>query len=66
MSARRLARILTRLYAEEMTGHMEPAQFGLLQMMEHMQHCTQAGLVDLQFTPLAPLQPLKRLLGPKQ
>lgn len=25
-----------------------------------------AGLVDLQFTPLAPLQPLKRLLGPKQ
>ena len=25
-----------------------------------------AGLVDLQFTPLAPLQPLKRLLGAKQ
>jgi len=23
---------------------MEPAQFGLLQVMEHMQHCTQATL----------------------
>jgi len=44
MSARRLARMLTRLYAEEMADHMEPAPFGLLQMMEHMQHCTQAGL----------------------
>jgi len=46
MSARRLSRLLTRLYAEEMAGHMEPAQFGLLQMMEHMQHCTQAGLAQ--------------------
>lgn len=44
MSARRMARVLTKMYAEEMGAHMEPAQFGLLQTAANLPHCTQAGL----------------------
>lgn len=44
ISARRMARLLTKMYAEEMGQHMEPAQFGLLQMVANLPHCTQAAL----------------------